>query len=288
MPLTMIEYYRRAKARLAEVPVEAPETEALLLCEAFFGIQGRAALTAHGDSLPSEQAAADFTAAVAQRGDRPLQYILGEWEFCDMKLRVGEGVLVPREDTATLVELAAEALRSVEKPRVIDLCAGSGAVALGMAQLLPNAEFVCAELSEKALPYLHENIERYAPGRVTVVTADVLKPPVLSDILAPGSFDAIVSNPPYICTDEIPGLARELHQEPYMALNGGADGLEFYRAITDSWTVLLKSGGRLAFEIGAEEFESVKGIFVRCDLTDIAFKKDFAGIKRAIIGTFTA
>lgn len=287
MEKTIMELYREAKARLAALPVEVPETEALLLCEQYFGLRGRAALTVHGGEIAPEEAAAELERALGERAERPLQYILGEWEFCDMRLKVGEGVLVPREDTAALVELAAESLKDVENPRVLDLCAGSGAVALGMAQKLPGATFVCAELSEKAMPYLRANAEKYAPGRVEIISADVLKPPVLSVILAPESFDAIVSNPPYIPSGEIPELSREVHQEPHMALDGGTDGMDFYRAITEEWLVLLRSGGRLAFELGFEQLEYVKGIFVRLKLNEISIKKDFSDINRAIVGTLT-
>lgn len=283
---TLTEMYRWAKAELAALPVDFPETEALILCEHYFGINGRAALTVHGEDYPSEDSALLFEQAVGQRRSRPLQYILGEWEFCGMKLAVGEGVLVPREDTMALVELAAEALKGVAAPRVLDLCAGSGAVALGITRLLPDAQIVCVELSEQALPYLRRNLQKYAPENSQVIIADVLKPPVYDETLAPESFDIIVSNPPYIPTADLDDLSREVHQEPQMALDGGSDGLDFYRAITELWTPLLREGGLLAFELGIGQHEDVRRIFVRKKANKIALKRDFSGIERAIIGTF--
>lgn len=283
---TLTQWYRWAKAELAALPVDFPETEALILCEHYFGINGRAALTVHGGDLPSEDSALLFEQAVGQRRSRPLQYILGEWEFCGMKLAVGEGVLVPREDTMALVELAAEALEGIEKPRVLDLCAGSGAVALGIKQLIPSAELVCVELSEQALPYLRRNLQKYAPESADIVIADVLKAPCCDEKLTPKGFDIIVSNPPYIPTADLDTLSREVHQEPQMALDGGGDGLDFYRAITELWTPLLREGGALAFELGIGQFSDVKRIFVRKNANRIALKRDFSGVKRAIIGTF--
>lgn len=283
---TLTEMYRWAKAELAALPVDFPETEALILCEHYFGINGRAALTVHGGDYPSEEAALLFEQAVGQRRSRPLQYILGEWEFCGMKLAVGEGVLVPREDTMALVTLAAEALEGVSTPRVLDLCAGSGAVALGINQLIPDAQLVCIELSENALPFLRRNLQKYAPENSRVVIADVLKAPVLGEILAPESFDIIVSNPPYIPTADLSALSREVHQEPQMALDGGSDGLDFYRAITELWSPLLREGGSLAFELGIGQYEDVKRIFVRKNANKLALKRDFSGVERAIIGTF--
>ncbi len=285
MNCTVMELYRRAKAELAALPVDFPETEALLLCEHFFSIDGRVALTLRGDNIPDEQTAERFLQAVEQRRTRPLQYILGEWEFCGMRLAVGEGVLVPREDTMALVELAAEGLRGVEKPRVLDLCAGTGAVALGMSRLLPDAQFVCVELSENAMPYLRRNIERFGEGRVSAVKADVLRPDEAAQLFESGSFDAIVSNPPYIRTDDMAGLSREVKQEPSMALDGGADGLEFYRVIASQWTRFLRREGVLAVELGYDQLEEVKRIFVRSGLSKIASKADFSGVQRAIIGT---
>ncbi len=282
---TLMQWYRWAKGELAALPVDFPDTEALLLCEHFFDIDGRTALSIHGGEYPADTAAASFEAAVGERRLRPLQYILGEWEFDGMSLAVGEGVLVPREDTLALVELACEALAGVSAPRVLDLCAGSGAVGLAMARRKPDALVLFAELSDSALPYLQRNAEKYGGGRVEIRQLDVLDARSVDALRPDAPFDIILSNPPYIPSPDIAGLSREVRQEPAMALDGGADGLLFYRFIARHWTALLRRGGLLAVEHGIGQEEDIARIFVRENLSDITHKRDFSGISRAIIGT---
>lgn len=284
------ELYRAAKRELAALS-DVPQTEALLLAEHFLGVGDPVQLLLRdGEEVPSAQAEA-FLAALGQREQRPLQYILGRWEFDGMSLQVGEGVLVPREDTLALVELGCEGLAryAADHPdrrplRVLDLCAGTGAVGLACARRLPHALVTCVELSDKALPYLHRNAEQYGDGRVTVLQGDILDGPASLGIV-PGSFDAILSNPPYIPAAHIDGLAREVRQEPRMALDGGEDGLDFYRAVALDWQEAVCPGGLLAFEFGEGQLEDVKRIIVRQSWGNIGSKQDFSGKYRAIIGT---
>jgi len=285
---TLMELYRWAKSELSALPVDFPDTEALLLCEHFLDIDGRIALTMRAQEVPCAQAVEAFVSAVKQRQMRPLQYILGEWEFCGMSLAVGEGVLVPREDTMALIELTCERLKDNPTPYVLDLCAGSGAVGLGILQYLPNARVVCVELSDDALVYLKKNAEKYGGSRVEIVKADVLDTDTALKIFEDSRFDAVVSNPPYIPTQDIDELSREVRQEPSMALDGGDDGLVFYRVIASEWTALLKPDGCLAVEFGIGQTEDIERIFVRNNLSNIAVKRDFSGIDRAIIGTLTS
>lgn len=278
------ELYRAAKRELAALS-DVPQTEALLLCGHFLGAGDRMALLMQGEETVSPDTARLFLDALAQREHRPLQYILGQWEFDGMMLKVGEGVLVPREDTLALVEAACERLRSIDRPlRILDLCAGTGAVGLAAARRLPRAQVTCVELSEDALPYLRANIEQYGDGRVTAIKGDVLAGFEASGF-EPRSFDAILSNPPYIPAADIPGLAREVRQEPVMALDGGTDGLDFYRAIAEKWSGAAKVDGVLCMELGIGQFEDVKRIIVRHDWGEIGYKRDFSGVIRAIIGT---
>ncbi len=287
---TIDQLYRAAKQSLAALS-DVPQTEALLLCGRFLGVADRMTLLMRGqETVPPEQAEA-FLSALGQREHRPLQYILGLWPFDGMELRVGEGVLVPREDTLALVELGCEGLaRRMEtmpfsRPlRILDLCAGTGAVGLAAARRLPDARVTCVELSAEALPYLRANVEKYGGGRVSILEGDVLAGPASLGI-EPGSFDAILSNPPYIPADDIPSLAREVRQEPAMALDGGVDGLDFYRAIASLWKEAVVPGGLVCFELGEGQFEDVKRIIVRSDWGEIGEKQDFSGKLRAIIGT---
>lgn len=286
--------YREACRALAKIEVERPQTEALLLCGRFFGVNSRAELVLRSSSPADPERERAFFAAVASREHMPLQYILGEWEFDGLSLRVGEGVLVPREDTLALVEAVSDRLAGTtgkEEPRVLDLCAGSGAVALALARRFERLRCVCVELSDDAARYLDENIGLYGNGRVTRVKADVLRGPnadMLREAAKGGRFDVICSNPPYIPDGDVDQLAREVRQEPRMALSGGGDGLDFYRAITEKWLALAKPGGAVAVELGVDQSEEVARIFVRGGVGDIIHYRDFGGIIRAIIGTVGA
>ncbi len=287
------ELYRAAKRELAALSGVSPN-EALLLCSRFLGVGDRVELLMRSEeSVPQEKADA-LLAALSQRESRPLQYILGEWPFDGMMLRVGEGVLVPREDTLAIVDSACESLeRTFEQIRktecsatlrVIDLCAGSGAVGLAAARRLPFVQVTCVELSDEAWPYLEENVRRYGDGRVTAVRGDIFAGPARLGI-EPDSIDCILSNPPYIPAADIAGLAREVRQEPAMALDGGEDGLDFYRAIAVLWSGTVKAGGTLCMELGEGQFKDVERIIVRHNWTEIRSNRDLSGKIRAINGT---
>lgn len=277
--------YSSACSRLEDMGVENARHEALLLCMHCFGISGRLDITTRGGEIMNAACVGKFNECVEQRAFRPLQYILGSWEFCGMELSVGEGVLVPRDDTTALVETVCAFGADIAAPRILDLCAGSGAVGLACARELPDSRAVCVELSELALPYLKENVRRFGSGRVFVHKADVLKAPDAESTEKYGCFDIICSNPPYIRTEEIDGLSREVRREPRMALDGGADGCVFYRAITALWSGLLRKGGMLAFEIGAGMESSVAEILRENGFEHIGTKTDMQNIIRTVYGT---
>ncbi len=232
------------------------------------------------DTLLVNTAALDK--ALAERiGGRPLQYILGAWDFLTLTLAVGEGVLIPRADTECLCEEVARRLTGIKNPRVLDLCAGSGCVGLGIASLCSTVQVTAVELSDAALPYLRENIARYPALAVTAVRANVLTDAAeFTD-----GWDAIVSNPPYIPTADLTGLMREVQHEPRMALDGDADGLTFYRAIAGDWLPKMRAGGFCAVEVGIGQATEVAVLFSAAGLTDIAVLRDFGGVERVIIGT---
>ena len=162
--MTCRQLYLLARQRLAQAGVDSPGGDASLLAEKFLGLD-RAALAVRGEGEPAPGQEAAFLQGVEERcARRPLQYILGEWEFMGLPLAVGEGVLCPREDTAVLVEALAQGLGDAPSPRGVDLCAGTGAVGLGLSSLLPGLSVWCVELSDQALPYLRENIARHAGG----------------------------------------------------------------------------------------------------------------------------
>ncbi len=271
-----------AAARLAAAGCEDAAFDARCLLEDLGGL-GRGRDPACRELTDTEQQRLD--AALAERAaGRPLQYILGEWEFLMLRLRVGEGVLIPRPDTETLCEEAARRLCGIAGPQVLDLCAGSGCVGLGIAALCPGARVTAVELSGEALPYLRENLRRYPAYAVQAVQADVLTD---AGRFPAAAFDAVVSNPPYIPTGELASLQREVRREPVMALDGAADGLRFYRAIAEKWLPCLRPGGFCAVEVGIGQAAAVGRLFSAAGLQSIRTVCDLGGVERVVCGQKT-
>lgn len=278
--LTLSELYLWGKKRLSKFGIESAAFEALALMEPCFGIKSRDRLSIMGNTVPESTHAEKYVSLIEQREKKPLQYILGSWSFCGMELMVGEGVLVPREDTEVLVEVGAEFIKD-SKMRVIDLCSGSGAVALGIVSKCPNASVTAVELSSQAAFYLEKNIQKYGDGRCKFLQEDV------TDIDFPekiGKVDVILSNPPYIPTEVIKSLSKDVKKEPAMALDGGTDGLLFYRIITENYKKCLASGGLLAVEVGYDQSKAVGELFEKAGFTNIGVKHDLAGIERCVYG----
>lgn len=272
---TLRELYLQGRKQLAE----REPSDALLLCEAYLGAD-RKRIALFGEACPPLEKQQAYLSALTRRAaGEPLQYILGFAWFDGMKLAVREGVLIPREDTLTLVELAAEQLG--DRPLAgMDLCAGTGAVALALEKRCPGCRITAAELYPVPLSVLAENIAAYSQGRVDFRPLDVLgSPPALGEKL-----DFLVSNPPYISREEIPTLQEEVRREPVSALDGGADGLLFYRHIISRWGDQLKPGGLLAFEIGETQGEAVAALLAEAGFTRIQLRQDLNGLDRAISG----
>lgn len=231
--------------------------------------------------LTSEQEAVLTDGLTRRAAGYPLQYILGNWDFLSLTLRVGEGVLIPRPDTECLCEETARRLGGVSAPRVLDLCAGSGCVGLGVASLIPGAIVTAVELSAAALPYLRENIRRYPALAVSVIQADVLADAHRFE----DGWDAIVSNPPYIPTARLSGLMREVQYEPAMALDGDEDGLKFYWVIAHEWSKKLRPGGLCAVEVGFDQAITVAALFRSAGLKEVTTVTDYGGVQRVVLGT---
>ena len=276
--MTRREWYAFAISRLTDSGCEDAAFDAKCLLEDLGGLsRGHAP---DEQPLDREQTATLTRALDERAAGRPLQSILGEWEFLTLTLAVGEGVLIPRADTECLCEETAHRLAGTDSPRVLDLCAGSGCVGLGIASLCSTAQVTAVELSDKALPFLRENVARYPQYAVTVKKADVLQETDAFD----GEFDAIVSNPPYIPTADLDGLMREVQHEPRMALDGDTDGLVFYRAIADKWLKKLKIGGVCAVEVGIGQASDVAALFTAAGLSDVRIIRDLAGVERVVSG----
>lgn len=211
----------------------------------------------------------------------PLQYILGKWTFMGRDFSVGEGVLIPRDDTEVVVLSVIPYLEQNKNLRIIDLCSGSGIIAVTLKCMFPKCEVHALELSEKALPYLKRNIESLAPD-VILHQGDLN---LLCECFEDNYFDLVISNPPYIQSEVIPTLQTEVKREPKMALDGGTDGLDFYRSITQKWSNKLKPGGMMAFELGEGQFDMVKAMMKEKGFENINEFKDLGNIQRAINGT---
>ncbi|WP_050697184.1 peptide chain release factor N(5)-glutamine methyltransferase [Anaeromassilibacillus senegalensis] len=280
--MTLRETYQKGKMLLQDAENEVPAFDAICLFQKTFGLD-RQQLILHGEQAAKPEQAEAFLALCGERAQgRPLQYILGEWPFMDFTLTVGEGVLCPREETELLVYTAAERLKGRRNIHAVDLCGGSGAVALGLASLLPEAEIACVERYEEAYRYLEENIRRTGFSNVTPLRLDVLEP---SSAVRLEALDAIVSNPPYVRAEEIPQLQAEVRREPRTALDGGADGLLFYRAIVNLWLPKLKPGGVAAVEIGENQGGPVQELFECAGLEYVKVIKDFNGLDRVVVGS---
>lgn len=213
----------------------------------------------------------------------PVAYLIGEWEFYGLPLDISEQVLIPRSDTEVLAGEAIRWLQTQQDARVLDLCAGSGCVGLAVASQVHACRVVLGEKSEAALRICRQNIRRSGLlGRVTPMPADALEPPTRQL----GEFDCIVCNPPYIPTQDIETLDVSVRDyEPHMALDGGEDGLEFYRAISENWREALHPGARLYFEVGIGQADSVLRIMRRQGFGELEIVPDTAGIPRVVYGT---
>lgn len=275
--VTRRDWLSAAAARLAAAGCEDAAFDARCLLEDLGGLpRGHAA---DDTPLTAEQETVLDTALAQRAAGRPLQYILGQWDFLALTLKVGEGVLIPRPDTELLCEVAADNLRGKTAPRVLDLCAGSGCVGLGVASLCPSVQVTAVELSADALPYLRENVSRYPQYAVTVRQGDVLADFAAFD----GPYDAILSNPPYIPTADLPTLQREVQHEPNMALDGAADGLLFYRTIAEHWCGKLAPDGFCAVEVGVGQADDVAALFAAAGLETTAIYPDLGGIPRVVL-----
>lgn len=279
--MTVGEAYRKTKDILTEAGFEAPAFEALCLVEKVFGFNRLALITRGEETAATDEKLALLAELTEKRlSHEPLQYIIGKWSFMGIDLLVGEGVLVPRDDTEVVTSLCIDFLSGKENPSAIDLCAGSGAISLALEKYA-NCKVTAVELSDKAFSYLTQNI-KLNNSAVNALNGDIFE---CHKDIADNSLDLIVSNPPYIKTADIASLQKEVQHEPAMALDGGESGLDFYRRIVPLWKSKLKAGGALAFELGEGQYDEVSRILADNGFGGITESIDFGGIQRAIIGT---
>ena len=213
----------------------------------------------------------------------PTAYLIGEWEFYGLPLDISRDVLIPRPDTEVLAGLAIDFVKTQGACRVLDLCAGSGCIGLAVASQCPESRVVLGELSEGALRICRQNIRRNGlSGRVVPMQMDALAPPPAQL----GEFRCLVSNPPYIPAGDIPGLDPSVRDyEPHMALDGGADGLDFYRNLAGEWKNALTVGGKIFLEVGIGQADDVLRLLRAQGFGDLEITRDLNGIPRVVHGT---
>ena len=270
--------YREAVKLLTAAGCEDPFFDARELAEYSMGYNKTQLLLKGGEELDPELEK-QYMIAVQRRASRePLQYILGSWGFERYRFLVGEGVLIPRPETELLPAFAVEQLRKRPCAVIYDLCCGTGCVGITVAKLFPNVRVFCIDLSDDALAYARKNQEKLDAPNVTVLKADVLEGGPIAGVPLP---EMILSNPPYIPTAELEGLQPEVHREPRMALDGGEDGLTFYRALAEKWFPLLPTDGTMAMECGEGQAEPILRLFLNASGGRLI--QDAAGTDRVVV-----
>ncbi len=270
----------KAAETLSSAGIPDSALEARFLTAQVCGISSSALLTALEQPLTDCQQSTLNTLLQRRICGEPLQYLLGEWEFYGMHLFVGEGVLIPRQDTETLVETALQHCRAGRAPAVADLCCGSGCIGLALKAQIRDAAVSGLDISEAALMYARKNAA-YHKLDITLLCADVLQQETAARFSA---LDLIVCNPPYLTDADMEHLQTEVSYEPASALYGGTDGLDFYRRITALWAPALHPGGMLAYEVGAGQAGAVCRMLEAQRFCEIRTIPDLAGIDRVVCG----
>ena len=235
---------------------DSPEFESTCIFEDLLGVS-KSKLFLDDINVTDEQIKVVESFINRRKNGEPLQYILGKWDFYDMTFNVGKGVLIPRPETEALVDFTLEKIKDIENPVIYDLCAGSGCIGLTVANHRKDAKVFLLEKEEAALKYLISNKEKHNLDNAFLIHGDLFEID-FSDIPNP---DVIISNPPYIPACEIEDLQKEVHFEPIIALDGGIDGLDFYRCIAEKWASKVRKNGYIALECGEEQSEDIINMF---------------------------
>ncbi len=277
--MTIFEAYNDCKKQLQSAGIEDYVFESKQIIKHITGYNNAQILTKYTQPLTEFQQN-NLTVIIKQRLIHyPLQYVIGRWNFFGREFFVGPGVLIPRADTETLMDVCLEVLKDKQSPRVLDLCAGSGCIAVTIKGECTAAEVTAVEKFDEAISYLQKNIEHNAVD-VNMVKGDVLKTEG-----ADGLYDLIVSNPPYIDQNDMSRLQAEVAFEPTTALAGGIDGLQFYRHITKEYKKHLVDGGVMAFEVGINQADAVVDIMKQNGFKNVDTREDMNGIDRVVFGT---
>ena len=283
MAITYNNLYLDIRQQLRKAGIEAATLEAReLVC---FGTgKSREDLARDGGLYASPELESQVRSLVDRHlAGEPVAYLIGEWEFYGLPLDISRDVLIPRPDTEVLAGQAIEYIQTLGECRVLDLCAGSGCIGLAVASQAPQARVVLGEYSDAALKICRQNIRRNGlTGRVVPMQADAREKPER----ALGEFQCIVSNPPYIPRADLETLDASVKDyEPHLALDGGEDGLDFYQTISRKRKEALAPAGRLYFEVGIGQADTVLRIMRAQGFGDIQIVKDLHDIPRVVFGT---
>lgn len=294
---TLTGLLKKGQMILAQAGIEEAGLDAWLLLEYITG-KSRAYYFAHGEECVTNENADRYLKLIHRRADHiPLQHLTHQAFFMGYEFYVNEHVLVPRQDTETLVEAGLECIKGKERPHILDMCTGSGCILLSLLKEIPDAEGMGVDLSKQAL----EVAKRNAASLEVTDRAAFAESDLFSDLCADTEetarfrrnrdgnegllYDMIVSNPPYIPTAEIEELMEEVRlHDPRMALDGMEDGLYFYRTITKQAMEYLVPGGWLLYEIGCSQGEDVKNLLESEGFSKIQIRQDLCGLDRVVLG----
>lgn len=276
------EAFNFTKQELLKAGVENPAFDTIYLFEHVFSLS-RTDITVYGDKDIDEDKLSELKNCIARRvSGEPVQYIIGKWYFMDNTFKVAKGVLIPRDDTEVLVEECLNLLKGKKNPVISDLCSGSGIIAVTLKQRFPDSTVYAVEKSDVAYNYLCENAQLNRAD-IKAIHSDLYD---CAKDFEDNSLDLLVSNPPYIISDEIKTLQKEVQYEPTLALDGGEDGYDFYRGIINTYCNKLKSGGIIAFEIGEGQFEYIGNLLLNANFTDVKSYFDLGNTVRAVTAVY--
>ena len=270
---------RQAVQTLVCAGIETAALDARVLLMAVLGVDA-VYLAVHRDVPLTAEQHSQYDALIRRRAKhQPVAYLTGEREFMSLSFLVRPGVLIPRPDTEILAEYAIGQCRKIICPAVLDICTGSGALAVSIAHFVPEAQVTAVDIADDALDTARANAARHGV-QVAVLRRDVLSG--WSDFS--GTFDVVVSNPPYIRRGEIAGLPPDVRDfEPHLALDGGTDGLDFYRVLVHDLPQLLKPGGIAAFEVGYDQADAVAAL-LKERFAAVETIRDLSGQPRVVAG----
>ncbi|MDR0739218.1 MAG: peptide chain release factor N(5)-glutamine methyltransferase [Oscillospiraceae bacterium] len=277
--MTLEELYLKAKKQLIKTPNSEPNFEVMSMLEFFFNITRQDFILKRKNKIKQKEVE-NFLKLISERANgKPLQYILGYWYFMGKKFFVNKKVLIPREDTQVLVETAVELLKNKNNVKILELCVGTGIISIMLEKLLKNPKIVGLEISDSAIKCAKKNLILHKTKNVELIKFNILK-----DSFMENDFDLVIANPPYIKSGDFSNLQKEVQNEPYLALNGGKDGLLFYKKILKNFRKNLKTNAYIALELGINQNKNVESLLEKNKFYNIGTKRDLNNIKRVIFG----